>query len=252
MIAAQLYTVRDRLRDPTQVGEVLTRLREIGYGAVEVAGLPPGVIDRFGEELQRAGLRACAAHQSLERLMSDLSTVAAECRDWGCRYVVVPGLPSSYHSADGFRRFAEEAAQIAHELATYELRLAYHNHSFELERWEEKTGLDILYEATSAEEVSAELDTFWLQAAGASPSAWLRKLAGRAPLVHLKDMAVVGGRMVQAEVGEGNLDWRDILKACREAGAEWLIVEKDKGARDPLESLAISYRNLTGLLGARN
>ena len=252
MIAAQLYTVRDRLRDPGRLAEVLGRLGDIGYRAVEVAGLSPAVAERFGQELRRVGLVACAAHESLERLQSDLSTVAAQCRDWGCRYLVVPGLPPTYHSADGFRRFAEEAARIAQELATYELRLAYHNHSFELERWEGKTGLDILFEAASPEALSAELDTFWLQAAGASPSAWLRKMAGRTPLVHLKDMAVVRGRIVQAEVGEGNLDWSDILSACRESRAEWLVVEQDESGRDPLESLAISYQNLTNFLQARN
>jgi sugar phosphate isomerase/epimerase len=250
VIAAQLYTVRDWLHDPKQLAGVLGRLREIGYVGVEVAGLGSSTAERFGQELQSAGLAACAAHESLERLTADLPTVAAQCRAWGCRYVVVPSLPPAYHSASGFRRFAEEAVQICHELASYGLGLAYHNHSFELERWEGKTGLEILFEAAPREALSAELDTYWLQAAGASPAEWLRRLAGRAPLVHLKDMAVVGGRVVQAEVGEGNLDWHEILNACREAGAEWLVVEQDETARDPLESLLISYRNLTGFLSA--
>ncbi len=250
MIAAQLYTVRDRLQDPSHVAEVLGRLREIGYPAVEVAGLGSAATEHFGDELQSAGLVACASHESLERLAADPSAVAERCRAWGCRYVVVPGLPSAYHSAAGFRRFAAEAARITHELAPYELGLAYHNHSFELERWDGKTGLEILFESAPREALNAELDTYWLQAAGASPSAWLRRLSGRIPLVHLKDMAVVGGRVVQAEVGNGNLDWPGILSACREAGAEWLVVEQDESVRDPVESLAISYQNLTEFLSA--
>jgi sugar phosphate isomerase/epimerase len=47
-----------------------------------------------------------------------------------------------------------------------------------------------------------------------------------------------------AEIGEGNLDWPEILEACVEAGTEWYIVEQDTCQRDPFESLAISYRNL--------
>src|SRR5207247_2127419 len=39
VIAVQLYTVRAQLQDPSRLGGVLARLREIGYGAVEVAGL---------------------------------------------------------------------------------------------------------------------------------------------------------------------------------------------------------------------
>ena len=48
----------------------------------------------------------------------------------------------------------------------------------------------------------------------------------------------------QAEIGEGNLDWPEILSACHEAGTEWLVVEQDECARDPLESLAMSFQNL--------
>src|SRR5438552_528648 len=103
-------------------------------------------------------------------------------------------------------------------------------------------------ESAPGDTLRAELDTYWLQAAGASPATWLRKLKGRVPLVHLKDMTVVDGRAAQTEVGNGNLDWPEILSACREAGAEWLIVEQDETERDPIESLTVSYRNLADLL----
>jgi sugar phosphate isomerase/epimerase len=248
MIAAQLYTVRDRLQHRHQLVEVLGRLREIGYEGVEVASLGPDAADHFGEELTRAGLTACAAHESLERLTADLPGVAARCRDWGCRYVVVPSVPQPYHSAAGFRRFGGKAVEIARQLSTHGLGLAYHNHNFELQRWEGTTGLEILFESVPADLLRAELDTYWLQASGASPATWLRKLKGRVPLVHLKDMTVVEGRAVQTEIGNGNLDWPEILNAAREAGVEWLIVEQDDSEHDSLESLAISYRNLADLL----
>src|SRR5262249_48959411 len=148
-------------------------------------------------------------------------------------------------------RFAEQSVELAHALAPYGLRLAYHNHSFELERWDGRTGLEILFASAPREALDAELDTYWLAAAGASPTAWLRRLAGRVPLVHLKDMAVVGGRVVQVEVGAGNLDWPEILDACREAGTEWLVVEQDESEGDPMESLAVSYRNLTAFVSER-
>src|SRR2546422_11441667 len=54
MIAAQLYTVRDRLHDRRQLVEVLGRLRETGYEGVEVASLGPDAADHFSEELTRA------------------------------------------------------------------------------------------------------------------------------------------------------------------------------------------------------
>ena len=52
MIAVQLYTIRTMLQDPSRLGGILGRLREIGYRSVEVAGLGPKTVGRFGEELK--------------------------------------------------------------------------------------------------------------------------------------------------------------------------------------------------------
>jgi sugar phosphate isomerase/epimerase len=247
LIAAQLYTVRDQIQDPSSVGGVLGRLREIGYRAVEVAGLGPITAERFGQELARADLTACAAHAPLERLTADLATVAAECREWGCGYVVVPSLPAEYRSGAGLKRFAGVAGALARDLKPFGVKLVYHNHSFELERWDGQVGLDALFGAMPAETLQAELDTYWLQFGGANPAEWILRLKNRVPIVHLKDMAVVGGKTVMAEVGEGNLDWPRILDACRAAGTQWLVVEQDECLRDPMESLAISFSNLSRL-----
>src|SRR5262249_438439 len=84
MVAAQLYTLRSLLDDPAMVSDVLGRLRDIGYQAVEVAGLGPKIVDRFDVELRRSGLHACAAHVGLERLTNEFDDVVDECRRWGC------------------------------------------------------------------------------------------------------------------------------------------------------------------------
>ena len=249
-IGAQLYTVRHRLHDPDQLQAVLNRLHEIGYEGVEVAGLAQTAAERFEQHLRASGLVACAAHVSLEKLVGDPSAVASDCRRWGCEYVVIPSLPAEYHSESGFHRFARESADIAKVLKPFGLELAYHNHADELERLNGRTGLDILFDFAASDALKAELDTYWIAYAGGSPAQWIHRLAGRVPLVHLKDMSSVGGKVVQAEVGEGSLDWAEILTACRDANAHWLVVEQDDCAGDPLDSLALSHLNLTRLLAA--
>ena len=250
MIAVQLYTVRTLIQDTSRISEVLSRLREIGYRAVEVAGLGPSSSAQFGKELRRAGLTACAAHASLDRVKGDLDRVIGECSDWGCEHVVIPSLPDEYRSAGGYRRFAAESAELAQRMRANGLDLVYHNHAYELERYGAQTGLELLLAGDPAHAVQAEFDTYWLQYGGADPADWIRRFAHRVPLVHLKDMAIDRGRPVDAEVGEGNLNWHDILTACREAETRWLVVEQDEPRRDPLESVAISYTNLTRLLNA--
>ena len=94
---------------------------------------------------------------------------------------------------------------------------------------------------------SFEVDTYWIQHGGGNPVSWLRKLKDRMHIVHLKDLAMSGGEQLFAEVGEGNLEWPEILTACREAEIEWYLVEQDRCQRDPFESLGISLKNLNQL-----
>jgi len=87
-----------------------------------------------------------------------------------------------------------------------------------------------------------------VQRGGADPAAWVAKCAARGPLpvMHLKDFAVnpADKAPLFAEIGEGNLNWPAILKACKKAQVRWYCVEQDVCPRDPFESLAISYNNL--------
>ncbi|MBW7460304.1 sugar phosphate isomerase/epimerase, partial [Paenibacillus sepulcri] len=123
--------------------------------------------------------------------------------------------------------------------------LIYHNHKFEFEKFEGKPGLEWLLDASDAAHVGFELDTYWVQAGGADPVKWVRKVEGRMKVVHLKDMAIVDDTQVFAEIGEGNMDWPAVIEACRETGVEWYVVEQDKCPGDPFESLAVSYRTLS-------
>jgi len=49
------------------------------------------------------------------------------------------------------------------------------------------------------------------QFGGGDPAQWIRKLRGRVPLVYLKDMGIREGKQIFMEVGEGNLNWEEIL-----------------------------------------
>jgi sugar phosphate isomerase/epimerase len=250
MIAAELYTLREHLRDADAIADGLRRVREMGYEGVELAGLGPIEPERLAQLLAETGLAAASAHMRWERLRDETDAAIEDCRTWGCRHVAVPVMPQPYRDAAGYARFGAEAGEVAERLRPAGIRLSYHNHSYEMERFGSRTGLEILYDASDPDLVGAQLDTYWIQYGGGCPAAWIRRLAGRQPTIHVKDMAVAAGSPVMAEIGEGNLDWHDVLGACRESGVETLIVEQDECRRDAFESLAISRRSLEAL-GAR-
>ncbi|MBB6675632.1 sugar phosphate isomerase/epimerase family protein [Cohnella nanjingensis] len=245
-IAAQLYTVRDYTQNEEDLQNTFRNLRNIGYEAVQVSAIGPigpGKVKALADEFS---LRICATHVPYARLVEELEDVVATHRLWGCDYVGVGALPESYREGEaGYAAFAREAGEIAKRLQEQGLTFIYHNHRFEFERFAGgRTGLDILFQETDPESFGFELDLFWVQAGGANPIDWIRRVKGRMDVVHLKDMAIVRDRAVTAEIGEGNLDHDAIVAACRETGVKWYVVEQDECRRDPFESLAISYRYL--------
>ena len=78
-------------------------------------------------------------------------------------------LPGEYRTTEGYARFAREASEVAARLAEGGLTFSYHNHSFELERYNGRTGLEILYAESDPKYFKSELDTYWIQHGGGDP-----------------------------------------------------------------------------------
>jgi len=246
---AQLYTVREVVKTPADIAQSLKKVADIGYTGVQLSGLGPMDAKELADMAQGLGLAIAATHVGWERVRDDTDGVIAEHKVWGCTHPAIGGLPGDYYSADGVKRFLDELAPVAERLAQEGMDFSYHNHNHELARYGDKTWLAMLYEQGSPDHIKAEIDTYWIQAGGGDPAAWVAKCAGREPVLHVKDMAITPQREVRfAEVGEGNLNWPAILQAATDGGVEWCLVEQDNCyERDPFESLAISYRNLKAM-----
>ncbi len=243
-IAAQLYTLRDFTKTPADIASTMRRVKRIGYDAVQCSGM--GKIDAKELDiiLRGEGLTCCATHVPLERLRDDTQAIIDDHQLWGCRYTATGGFFPKQATRQDWSDFARLYSEIAHKLAGQNLSLGYHNHSHELARYDGKTGLQIFLDEMEAS-VWMEIDTYWIAHGGGDPVQWIRKVSGRIPCVHLKDMAITPDKQqLMAEIGEGNLNWEGIFTACREAGVEWYIVEQDICQRDPFESLEISLKNL--------
>lgn len=249
-IAAQMYTLREFTKTPEGLRESFRKVKEIGYKAVQVSGIGPIDPQLVKEYADESGLAICATHVPWNRMVNDLEALAAEHKLWNCKYIGLGSLPAEYQtSQEGYRSFVRQASDIARTLKEkHGLQFIYHNHDFEFERYDGVTGMDVLINESDAEVLGFELDLYWVQAGGGSPVNWVRKVEGRMKVVHLKDMAIVERKPAFAEIGEGNMNYPDIIEACRETGVEWYVVEQDVCRRDPFESLAISLNYLKKLV----
>ncbi len=243
-IGAQLYTLRDYMKTPTDIAKTLRELRKIGYEAVQVSGIGPIAPRDLKKMLDDEGLIACATHTGYDELVKETGRVIEDHKMLGASHVACPGLSPEYHNGEGYKTVARELSKVGKVLKAHGITLSYHNHGIEFEKYGDRIGLEILYEESEPDCLQAEIDTYWVQYGGGDPAVWCRKLAGRLPLLHLKDMGIQDNKQIMMEVGEGNLDWGAILKACKAAGTEWYLVEQDVCQRHPLESLRISLENM--------
>ncbi len=249
VVGAQLYTVRQHARTIKELRETLKKVATIGYTAVQASGMGPMEPKEVAEAAKEAGVVIAATHTDWAALRKDTDRAIEEHKLYQCQHTAIGGLPLEYYNPDGVKRFVDELAPVAEKLLASGIDFSYHNHAHELAKYGKKTWLEALYEKADPKLLKAEIDTHWIQRGGGDPVAWIRRCAGRQPLLHLKDMVVTPQSQPRfAEVGEGNMNWPAILEAAKAAGVRWYLVEQDDCyGRDPFESLAISYRNLKAM-----
>lgn len=90
-------------------------------------------------------------------------------------------------------------------------------------------------------------DTAHLTAGGGDPAALIRRYAARLRHVHLKDVDVATTQFLP--LGEGDVDFADVIAAVTETGYDgWIVVELDSYEGEPREAAATSKKYLDALL----
>lgn len=249
-IALQLYTMRDPAKQ--DLSGMLKKVREMGWEYVQWSGMPDLPAEKIREELDRAGLKAIASHVGFEPFEKDFDAAVKFWKTVGVTYVGPGGMMSDCKDTrEAWLRGAKRFDAVGAKLRTAGLRLTYHNHASEFEKFEgdPRAKLDILFEATQPENLFAELDLAWVHVGGADPAAYIRKYKKRCPTVHAKDYAgSKDGKVKFTPLGQGILNWPDIFAASREAGVEWYIYEQDSCEGSPFDcahaSLEFLAKNL--------
>lgn len=252
-IGINLYNLREYLKEPAQIARTLKRVAKIGIRCVQASGLGPVDPVDLRRMADDAGVAIIGAHIGVQMMRDDLSEVIDRLHTWDCKYVAVPSAPGEERrDAAGWWKLAKEFSRIGRKFAKEGITLQYHNHHFEFTKFGVRAGkggrrgIDILYGQSDPEALQAELDIGWVARAGADPVAYIRSLKGRLDQVHVKDWGIADGEPTWMPIGEGNLNWPPILKACRGAGTKHYIYEQDNCPtnKDPFDAAAISLANL--------
>ena len=259
----QLYTLRS-VMTPEKARAALKAVAGVGYREIEtLRALHPLVLPLCKE----FGLKPISGHYETGLVTGNESAwfpkgkpvswekAIEEAHGVGLKFMVIPYIRPDERSPEMFKKVAEDLNRAGEQVNKAGMRLIYHNHAFEFGPGPGGVRpIDVLLQ-TDPKNVGMELDIFWVAVSGEDPLAWMKKLKGRLPVLHLKDRAPGTpnqySEAVQPsafrEIGNGNLDIKAVLKLAPQIGVEHYHVEQDQTAGDPVEALRASYEHLAAL-----
>jgi len=246
--AAQLYTLREFTQNESDYYQTCVKVKNIGYSSVQLSGagpMAPETVRSISEDLD---LYVTATHIPHSMFINELDKVISNHHIMGCKYVGLGAMPKEYlESVKKLNEFIMTYSDISEKLKKEGLQFIYHNHNFEFYKFDGKTIMDILFENTPSC-FFFELDTYRIQAGGANPEDWIRKVKDRCEYIHFKDMGINSEfKTAFTPIGKGNLSWKSIIEACRYSNVMYAAVEQDTCEGSPFDALKASYEYLASI-----
>ena len=227
-LGAQLYSVRDHLKTPEDVRATFLKMKEIGYQNVQLSGNAPidaEVLRRICEETDTS---IVITHTAPERILNETDAVIAEHKIFGCPVIGIGGMPKEYRDgAEGVEKFIADFSAAAEKIEAAGLKIAYHNHAFELTTPYDETRNVFDYMIETLKNWQFTADVYWIEKGEGDAETYLRKIGGeRLVNVHFKDMDKTEERGICA-CGDGVIDFVKLTAVCEELGVKNILVEQD-------------------------
>lgn len=243
-ITVQLYSLRDALAHDFE--GTIQAVAEAGFPCVEPAGFPGSSPKDAAKLFQGLGLEAPTAHCGLP-VGDDTQAVIETALELGHKYLFTggpPGWQENFVSADSIKKIAELYCQAAENAAAHGLKVGYHNHDWDLAKFDGQPAYQIFLNSTP-ESVLWEADLFWVARAGMDPVAFLKEIGSRGRALHFKDGHIKNRDITPPflPAGDGDVDLLAAAKAAEHA--EYIAVELDAFDGDMLSAVKKSYTYLT-------
>jgi sugar phosphate isomerase/epimerase len=247
-IALQMYT----LRNVGSADKQFAMAHEAGFKNVEIVGTHDLSAKQMQALLAKNQLKVTSSHVQLSALENSYAQTLAFNKAVGNKTLIVPWIEAEDRptNSQGWIDYAKRLDGLGATLRKDGMQLGYHNHNFEMKKYDGVTALEIIMNHTQPNNLKLEMDAAWVSRGGQDPVRFLKEYPSRIYAIHAKDNAAIGIRddeMNFAPLGEGLLDWQTILPAAKASGVKLFIIEHDK-PNDPWSIITTSLHNLRAAL----
>ena len=242
-----LYSLRKSIADENGFLSTAERLKVLGYDFLQFSGAPFDA-----EEIKRVSdnskMPVCLTHVPINRILDDTEKLIEEHALFSCKKIGL-GMLDLDDDENTVKRHIARLNEAGKVMQDRGYALCYHNHNYEFfKNSDGVTWFD--YILKNAPFVHFTIDVYWVQYGGAPIDEVLKKAQGRVDCVHLKDYKteLKNGVFVPvfAPVGDGNINFDRVIRAAKDAGTEYFIVEQDDACfyPDPFSEVGKSIKYL--------
>jgi sugar phosphate isomerase/epimerase len=234
-IGTQAWCVRKQMA--ADIPGTLAAVAQLGYAGIELENTfgKPG--PEWRKHLDAVGLKACGFHHAIGELRGDKLKASIEFNQAiGNRNLIIRSLPREvYTSKELLAKTAAEVNEIAEKLKPAGLRVGYHNHSLDFNKFGEDYWWNLFADQTN-KNVILQFDTGNAsEMQGVTPVDFLKRNKERTVTMHVKPFS---RKNPDAYLGDDELDWKQIMTVVESMGGlEWYIIEYERAAFPPLEAL---------------
>lgn len=232
--AIQMYTLRHHINSPEDMLQILGNVKEMGFDGVEFAGFAGVPAEKLRARLDELGLKCVGAHMGLDDFTEEnLPKTLETAKILGTACIGIGGADTG--TEDSLSHVLDVMGR-AHEIAAKEgVHVYFHNHTSEFQPPMFATKPGTIFDRLKAV-CDMQVDTYWSFAAGQDNAKLLAENRDRIVLLHIKDGV---GHETMA-LGEGENDLATVVKAAKDNGFDWLILENDDPKPTGLEDAARS------------
>ena len=229
-IGIQVSSLKPLLLTEQQVDSAFARMRELGCGAVQLQWIDPNVpLEAVAKACE--GMESLGTQDFYDLVCRDFEYYVNLNRLIKGKYLCVSRIPDRLKSEEKLPLYIEELRQMQKKLDAFDQKICFHPVSAD---YRAVPGMDVVgWLLDNMPELELCLDLYHLNKNCADMPGFIRRYAGRIPMVHFKDG--IGDTLVPA--GQGDTRWDGVVRACLDADVGCGLAEQEAWEGDPFECL---------------
>ena len=228
----QISSLKPLLKTPEEVTLAFEKMAALGCRYGQLQWIDPAVpVDHIAAVMRSNSMESLGTQDFYVSVMENLEYYVNLNAATGGIWLTVSRIPDRCKSPEGLDVFAQELTDLRDRLEPLGQRVCLHPVTADYTAVPGMHAVEYLLEKLPWLELC--LDLFHLDKNCGDMPAFIRRYAGRIPMVHFKDHR--DGILVPA--GQGQVRWDGVVRACREAGVAYGLAEQESWDADPYDCL---------------